>query len=49
MEGTYFDNITPQLTPEQLRRVKQNMIDHLRQYYPELYGDLKDEPKQTEK
>ena len=41
MEGTWFDNIAP----EDLRRVKQSMIEHLRRNFPEIYGDLKDEPE----
>jgi len=41
MEGTWFDNIAP----KDLRRVKQNMIEYLRNYWPEIYGDLKDEPE----
>jgi hypothetical protein len=49
MECSWFEKFDETSQPlkfsaEQIRKIRQNMIEYLRRECPELYGDLKDEP-----
>lgn len=44
MKDSYFDN----MSEDEIKKVRQNIIDYLKREMPSIYGDLKDEIKKEE-
>jgi len=48
MRGSWYNKFNEEplhkFSKEQIRQIRQNMIEYLRRECPQIYGDLKDEP-----